>query len=119
MATRATTVRNTPEAEPDTIEVSAAGQQFDGLVDRVVREGSRVVVERDGMPVAALVSAKDLWRLRTFDATVARRKQLVAEFREPFQGVPAEEIEREVVNAVAAVRARRPADRPRVGNVAR
>jgi prevent-host-death family protein len=107
MAAQATTVPNAPEAEPETIEISAAGRQFDDLVNRVARDASRVIVARDGKPVAALVPIRDLARLQVDDKRLAERRRLVEEFAEPFKDVPPDEIQREVDRAIAAVRARR------------
>jgi prevent-host-death family protein len=51
-----------------TIKASDARQQFSQLLNEVFREESRVVVEKSGIPVAAIIPAKDLQRLtKPFD----------------------------------------------------
>jgi prevent-host-death family protein len=49
------------EQEPmtKTIKASVARQQFSQLLNDVFRKESRVVVEKSGIPVAAIISASD------------------------------------------------------------
>ena len=101
MAGRATTSPNAPESEPATIDVSTAGAEFGALVDRVEREGGRVVIERAGKPVAAVVSLRDLARLQADDEGLSERRKLLDEFAEPFKDIPPEEIQQEVDRAIA------------------
>jgi hypothetical protein len=53
--------------------------------------------------VAALVSIEDLKQLARLDAQRVERRRLVESLREPFRGVPPEEIKRETAKAVAEV----------------
>jgi prevent-host-death family protein len=75
-----------------------------GLVNEVSRNETRVLVERAGIPVAALVSAEDLKLLARLDAQRAERRRVVDAMREPFHWVPADEIGREMAKAVAEMR---------------
>lgn len=87
-----------------TLAVSEARQQFSQLLNQVFRREKRVVIEKSGVPVAALVSADDLEQLRRFEEQRREDFTVLDRLREAFSGVSAEEIEREVARAVAEVR---------------
>lgn len=78
-----------------TMTATDARQQFGDVLSRVYRKETRVVVERSGIPVAAIVSAEDLARLDRFDRERAERFGVIDEVRRAFAGVPDDEIERE------------------------
>jgi prevent-host-death family protein len=94
------------EQEPmtKTIKASAARQQFSQLLNEVFREKSRVVVEKSGIPVAAIISASDFTRLARLEAERNKDFAILDEMRDAFKDVPAEEIEREVAKALSEVR---------------
>jgi prevent-host-death family protein len=102
-----------PELEPmtQTMKISDVKNQLSRLVNAVYRKETRVLVEKAGIPVAALVSAEDLKQLARLDAERAERRRVVEAMREPFRGVPPAEIERETAQAVAEVRAEMRAER--------
>jgi prevent-host-death family protein len=102
-----------PELEPmtQTMKISDVKNQLSSLVNAVYRKETRVLVEKAGIPVAALVSAEDLKQLARLDAERAERRRVVEAMREPFRGVPPAEIERETAQAVAEVRAEMRAER--------
>ena len=85
------------EQEPmtQTMKASDARQHFASVLNRVFRKEARVVVEKSGIPVAAIVSAEDLKRLDQLDRERAERFKVIDEMRAAFAGVPDEEIERE------------------------
>lgn len=87
-----------------TIAISDIEDTIVDLVDRVSRGETRIVVEIGGTTMAALVSSEDLKRLARLDEQRAERKWVVTAMREPFRGIPPEEIERETAQAVAEVR---------------
>jgi prevent-host-death family protein len=87
-----------------TMKISDIKNQLFRLVNAVYRQETRVLVEKAGIPVAALVSAEDLKQLARLDAQRAERRRVIAAMREPFRGVPPEEIARETAAAVAEVR---------------
>jgi prevent-host-death family protein len=87
-----------------TIKASVARQQFSQLLNDVYRTENRVVVEKSGIPVAAIIPAKDLQRLTRLEAERNRDFAILREIREAFKDVPAEEIEREVAKALSEVR---------------
>ncbi len=103
------------EREPmtQTMKASDVRQQWRDVVNKVFRKETRVVVEKSGVPVAAIVSSEDLERLRRLDEERARDFALLDELAAPFVGVPAEEIEREGAKALAEVRAEMRAERER------
>ena len=95
------------EQEPGTrtMKISDVKARLSSLVNEVYRYETRVLVEKAGIPVAALVPVRDLQQLVQLDEQRAERRQVLESVREPFRGVPAEEIERDTAKAVAEVRA--------------
>ena len=102
---------NVQEAATRTMKISDVKARLSSLVNEVYRQETRVLVEKAGIPVAALVSVQDLQRLAQLDEERAERRRVLESVREPFRGVPAEEIERETAKAVAEVRAEMAAER--------
>ncbi|MGH2530900.1 MAG: type II toxin-antitoxin system prevent-host-death family antitoxin [Thermomicrobiales bacterium] len=78
-----------------TMKISDVRGQLNTLVNRVYHKETRVVVEKSGIPVAAIVSTEDLERLDRLDRERAERFAVIDEVRAAFRGVPAAEIERE------------------------
>lgn len=78
-----------------TMSASAAVADFTGALEAVVGEGERVVIERSGMAVAALVSLEDLETLRRLEdeADLAAYDAAKAEGGE---AVPYEQVRREL-----------------------
>ena len=103
------------EQEPTTriMKISDVKTRLSSLVNEVYRKETRVLIEKAGIPVAALVSIEDLERLAQLDQERAERRRVLESMREPFRGVPAEEIERETVKADAEVPAEMAAERER------
>ena len=95
------------EAHPvtQTMKISEVKSQLSGLVNRVYRNETRIVVEKSGIPVAALVSTADLNQLDRLDQERAERMSVLEAMRAPFRGVPPEEIERETDRILARIRA--------------
>jgi prevent-host-death family protein len=107
-----------PELAKQTMKISDVKARLSNLVNEVYREKTRVLIEKAGIPVAALVSIEDLERLAQLDKERAERRRVLESMREPFRGVPAEEIERETEKAVAEVRAEMAAERERAARSA-
>ena len=63
------------EHEPmtQTMNISQARDHFSQLIKKVYRKETRVVVEKSGIPVAAIVSAHDLEQLKRMEAERAER----------------------------------------------
>jgi PHD/YefM family antitoxin component YafN of YafNO toxin-antitoxin module len=91
--------------ETRTVAVPTTEGEWRSLLDLVRLDDARVVVEENGRPIGALVSADDYQWLGQRD--VARRElfEAIDEVREAFKDVPIEEIEREVAKAIREVRA--------------
>jgi prevent-host-death family protein len=94
-----------------TMKASDARQRFSDVLNRVYRQETRVVVERSGIPVAAIVSAEDLARLDHYDEERSARFAGLSRISEAFADVPVEELEREVERAISETRARARAER--------
>ena len=97
-----------------TMKVTDARQQFSELINRVFKERRRVMIEKQGIPVAALISAQDLERLNQLEAERAERFGALERTGELFKDVPAVELEREVARAIAKTRTK-PARKTRRG----
>jgi prevent-host-death family protein len=86
-------------------------RHWDEVMAEVCRDGTRVVIERDGAPVAALISAEDLRRFEQLEREREQRFEALDRSWATFEGVPFDEIEVEVAKAVAEVRAELQAQR--------
>lgn len=95
------------EREPmtKTMKASEARQQWSQLLNQVFRKETRVIVEKSGIPVAAIISTEDLKRLTRLEGEREKDFAILDEIGETFKDVPPEEIEREVAKAIAQVRA--------------
>lgn len=90
-----------------TMEASDAQQNWGDVINSVVQHKTRVLVKEGGAPVVAIVSAEDLERLNRMDE---RRQQFLAAMdasQAAFAGIPDEELEREIDNAIRQVRAQK------------
>jgi antitoxin YefM len=73
---------------PETMSLAAVKARFSELVDRVERQQDRIVVARNGKPVAVLISADDLESLEETLAVMSDRS-LAAQIRESQKAVAA------------------------------
>ncbi len=94
------------EREPMTQVMNATQlrKDFSQVLNQVHRQGTRIVVEKSGIPVAAVISAKDLERLRQFEQERSEDFAALHEIGRAFQDVPPEEIEQEVTRALGQAR---------------
>ncbi len=99
------------EPQTQTINVTDAREHWSEVVGAVFRRQKRVVLERSGIPVAALISTADLDRLRRYDAERAADFAVIDRMRAAFRDVPDEELEREITKAIAEARAELRAER--------
>lgn len=99
-----------------TIIITDAGERFDELVAEVVQRRGQVVLEANGVAVAALIPAADLARLRRYDAERAADFAIVDQMRAAFADVPDDELEREIAKAIAEVRAEMREERARAAH---
>lgn len=95
------------EREPmtQTMNATAVRQAWSKLLNQVFRRETRVIVEKSGIPVAAIISAEDLERLNRLEEERRRDLAILDESQAAFQDVPPEEVEREIAQAIAQVRA--------------
>ena len=97
------------DAEPvtRTMTVAQAHENWSEAPGAVSRRRERVVLERDGRPVAMLVSAADFEQFQFYEAKRAEQFAVLGRMRAAFADVPDDELEREVARAIAEVRAER------------
>ncbi len=88
------------------IPISKVKNSLSGLIETVSREETRILIEKNGAPVAALVSVDDLDRLSQWEREREARFSVIDRMREAFADVPPEEIEREAERTVAEARER-------------
>jgi prevent-host-death family protein len=86
------------------IAAAAARQNLSRLLTDVRRDEQPVIIERSGVPVAAMVPLSMLERDRRWNEERSDRLALLERLRHRFREIPATEIEREAAGAVAAAR---------------
>lgn len=91
----------------ETLSVSEARRQFSETLNRVYRDSDRVVIEKNGIPMAAMVPMADLSYVRNREEGRQGLLDVLNRTRSSFSGVPDDEIEREIEMAVAEVKAER------------
>ncbi len=87
------------------MKASDARQQWSQLLNEVFRNKTRVVVEKSGIPVAAVISAEDLKSFIQLEEQRRERFKALDKMREAFKDVPIEKAEQEIKKAIAKVRA--------------
>ena len=93
-----------PEIMTQIMKASDVRQHWSKLLNQVFRREARVLVEKSGIPVAAIVSAEDFKRLARLEEELRRDFTILDEMREAFKDIPPEQIEREVSRAINQVR---------------
>lgn len=103
------------EREPMThvITMTDAQRDFGGLVKRVSKKETRVLLEDNGEPVAALVSPDDLDQLKRLDSYREDPWRVIDEIHARNRDKDPDEVERDVAEALAEVRAEERARRER------
>src|SRR5215210_5923953 len=101
------------EQEPmtQTMKISDVKNQLSSVVNKVYRKETRVLVEKAGIPVAALVSADDLARLNQLDRTWDEGTRALERISEAFADVPIDELEAQIDQIITEGRARDEAQR--------
>ena len=87
------------------MKASEVRAQWSQLLNKVFRSKTRVVVEKSGIPVAAVISAEDLQRFTQMEEQREKRFKALDKMRDAFKNVAPEEIDREVKRAISQVRA--------------
>lgn len=94
-----------------TMKISEVKSRLNRLVNEVYRDRTRIVVEKSGIPIAALVPIDDLRRLGRLDELDSEASEILEAMRAPFRGVSPEEIERATERIMSEVRAKDRAER--------
>ncbi len=97
--------QTTPNVQ--TVRLTEVTNTLSNLVNEISRNETRVLVEKDGLPVAAIISIADFQRLAQLETERDERFAVIDRMREAFSDVPPEEIAREAERSVAAARERR------------
>ncbi len=92
------------ELTTETMSAATVRDGWSDVLNRVFRKGTRIVIEKDGVPVAAMVSADDLELLNQLDAQRREALKLLEASQAAFAGQPPERVEAEIAKAIAAVR---------------
>jgi prevent-host-death family protein len=87
-----------------TINASTARQEWSKILNKVFREETRIVVEKSGIPVAAIISAEDLKRLDQLEKKRSDRFRVLDEIKAAFRDIPEAEIENETDQALTRMR---------------
>ena len=91
--------------ERRTVDESEAGELAGTRIEEVARGRARLVVQKDGKDVAALVSSYDLERLEMLDRRAAEGWKTIQEIHARNAHLDPEEVERDIAEAIAEVRA--------------
>ncbi len=86
------------------MKASEARQQWSQVLNKVFRNQTRVIVEKSGIPVAAVISTEDLQRLTALEEQRKERFKALDKMREAFKDVPTEVVKQEINKAVTQVR---------------
>ena len=89
---------------PRRIAAAAARQNLSRLLSDIRQKEQPVIIERSGVPVAAMVPLSMLERDRRWNEERSERLALLERLRRPFREIPSAEIEREAGAAVTAAR---------------
>ncbi|MDQ3613874.1 MAG: type II toxin-antitoxin system Phd/YefM family antitoxin, partial [Chloroflexota bacterium] len=103
----AASMATTQPPKTETKTVSETRQHFSETLNRVYRGETRVVVEKSGIAVGVIVSPRDLEALQHIEEERRLTLEAFADARKAFDGIPHEEIEREIEMAIADARAGR------------
>ncbi|OGH17763.1 MAG: hypothetical protein A2868_01050 [Candidatus Levybacteria bacterium RIFCSPHIGHO2_01_FULL_40_15b] len=88
-----------------TLKASDVRSNWSQLLNKVFKEQTRVIIEKSGIPIAAVISAEDLSRLTRLEEERNERFKVIDRMRAAFKDIPDDEIERQVDKAVEEVRA--------------
>jgi prevent-host-death family protein len=101
--------RQTTTMPTTTMKFTDARAHLSQIFNQVAKEETRVLVEKNGVPVGAFISARDLDRLRRFEQQEAKDRAALIEsltaYANAFKDVPEDELEREIASAIEESRA--------------
>lgn len=87
-----------------TIKASDVRSNWSELINKVFQGDTEVVVEKSGIPVAAIVSTQDYQKLQQLKERQQKDLALVASMRESFNDQTFEQIEKGVDESIRAAR---------------
>ncbi|MDQ3779342.1 MAG: hypothetical protein M3354_02165 [Chloroflexota bacterium] len=102
--TKGTEMRDEQPIQTQTMKLSDVKQQINRLTNEIVRNESRSLVEKSGIPVAAIVSTDDLRRLERLNRERTERFRGLDKFAAAFADQTDEQIAQETAKAIAEVR---------------
>ena len=85
----------------ETMSVSESRKQYSEILNRVYREKEQVVIEKNGIPVAAIVPMSVVRDAKMTEERRAAALSSLREVQEAFAGIPQDELERELEAALA------------------
>lgn len=100
------------------MKISEVKSRLNSLVNEIYRGETRLVIEKSGIPVAAIVPIADLRRLDRLDDLDNEARDVLEAMRRPFRDVPPEEIERHTERILREIRAENQAERERAARSA-
>lgn len=103
----------TPTRTTRSLKISEVKSAFSSLVKEVHHGRTRVLVEKSGSPVAALVSPDDLARLEQLDREWDEGTKALERFGAAFADIPTEEAEAEIARIIADIRRQNEVDAER------
>jgi prevent-host-death family protein len=89
----------------ETMSISEARKRFSEVVTRPLRGEGRVIVEKSGAPVGAIVSMEDVRRLEQLEREWDEYEDVFRRTQSGFSEDPPEVIEQEIEQAIADVEA--------------
>jgi len=104
-------VMGTAQPLTQTMKISVVKNTLSSLVNAVYRKETRVLVEKAGIPVAALVSVDDLARLDQLDKEWDEGTRALERFSEAFADIPVDELEARIDQIIAEGRTKDKAER--------
>lgn len=93
------------------MNISQVKNQISSVVNRVYRKETRVLIEKSGIPVAALVSPDDLNKLQQLDREWEQTTQAIQRFSQAFADIPVDELEAKIDEIIADNRTKETAAR--------
>jgi antitoxin (DNA-binding transcriptional repressor) of toxin-antitoxin stability system len=92
------------ELTTERMNVTEARRTWSDLLNRIFRRESHVVVEKGGIPIAAIISMREYELFLEMKARREERFKILDRISEVFENVPTDELERQVARAIAGVR---------------
>lgn len=97
-------MREREEPMTQTMKAMDARAQWSRILNQVYKRETRVVVEKSGIPVAAVVSMRDFQQLQFLEEQRRNALDVLRRSRQAFQDVSPEELQREIEAALREVR---------------